>query len=130
MLWECDWKIFKESVFENLILENVKTSMWLDVATLLDATSRVLKQTQIIVFNFAFWSFRVIINLLFARHFTLVINFFRVSVNDTFINCSKRVLNLFVVTKKRFTIDFDVFIHVSNVYKNMNIKIKLFQNVN
>ena len=45
MLWKCDWKIFKKSVFEILTLENVKTSMWLDVATLLDVISRVLKQT-------------------------------------------------------------------------------------
>ena len=45
MLWECDWEIFKKSVFEILTLANVKISMWLDVATLLDAISRVLKQT-------------------------------------------------------------------------------------
>ena len=70
MLWECDWEIFKRSVFEILILKDVKISMWLDVATLLDAISRVLKQTQITIFNFALWSSRVIINLLFARHLT------------------------------------------------------------
>ena len=43
MLWECDWNFFKESVFEILTLENVTTSMWLNVATLLDFISRVLK---------------------------------------------------------------------------------------
>ena len=115
MLWECDWEIFKESVFEILILENVRISMWLDVTTLLDATSRVLKQTQIFVFNSTFWSSRVVINLLLARHLTIMTKTNDCNIKSNEIN-SIKITNNIILTKKSSTM-------LSMWYKNIIEKI-------
>ena len=104
MLWECDWEIFKKSVFEVLIFANVKILMWLEVASILDATSRVFKQTQIFVFSFALWSSRVVINLLFARHLTKTIIL------------SRLFCYLYIATSLSIILNFNEFKKAKNVY--------------